>query len=289
MKILVIGNGFLATSIIQQLETEGHEILIFSRRFNPEIKSQQIQGDVFRFEEFVKVLDWYPQVVIHTAWITKADVYRNDPINIRYSQFTTNLASIIAKSSIEHFIVLGTCAEYGSFTNLSAVSPKRSNSPSLYSQQKLDAFTSSREILHRSTVRFTWARIFYPYGPNQDRNRLIPHIIDLLKGQEEVALTDTTSVYDWITTRDIASAVSWIIHHELSTEIDVGTSVGFTNLEVLREIESLMQISKKSNGLFKHHLGHQELLVADPSSPLFTSGWTPRDNLHSGLEWLLSW
>lgn len=284
----MIGNGFLATSIVQQLETEGHEILIFSRRLNPEIKSEQIQGDVFCFAEFVKVLGWNPHVVIHTAWITKAGVYKNDPINVRYAEFTTNLASVIAKSTIEHFIVLGTCAEYGSFTNLSDASSISSNSPTLYSQQKIAAFNSTREILQKSSVRFTWARIFYPYGPNQDRNRLIPHIINSLKCQEGVVLTDTTSVYDWITTRDVASAVSWIIRHDLATEIDVGTSVGFTNLEVLREIESLLQIESKSDGLAKHGFGLSEVLVADSNSPLFTSGWGPRDTLHSGLKWLLS-
>ncbi len=284
----MIGNGFLATSIIQQLETEGHEILIFSRRFNPGIKSRQIQGDIFCFAEFVKILAWNPHVVIHTAWITKAGVYKNDPMNIQYAEFTTNLASVIAKSTIDHFIVLGTCAEYGSFTNLIDVATKISNNHSLYSQQKYAAFKSTKEILQNSSVRFTWARIFYPYGPNQDRNRLIPHIINSLKGQEEVALTDITSIHDWITTRDVASAVSWIIHNDLSTEIDVGTSVGFTNLEVLREIENLLQIKNKSDGLTKHGSGLSELLVADPNSPLFTSGWSPRDTLRSGLKWIIS-
>jgi nucleoside-diphosphate-sugar epimerase len=168
------------------------------------------------------------------------------------------------------------------------VSSKSSKNPTLYSQQKHVAFTTTKEILQKSAVRFTWARIFYPYGPNQDRNRLIPHIINSLKGQEEVALTDTTSVYDWITTRDIASAVSWIIRHDLSTEIDIGTSVGFTNLEVLREIENLLQIKNRSDGLTEHGFGLSEFLVADPNSPLFTSGWGPRDTLHSGLKWLLS-
>ena len=31
MKILVIGNGFIASPIIQKLESEGHQLLIYSR------------------------------------------------------------------------------------------------------------------------------------------------------------------------------------------------------------------------------------------------------------------
>ena len=52
MKILIIGNGFLATSIVERLESEGHKILIFSRTQNSRIQSQQILGDIFDFERF---------------------------------------------------------------------------------------------------------------------------------------------------------------------------------------------------------------------------------------------
>ena len=41
MKILIIGNGLIASAIVQKLELEGHEILIFSRNFNKEIKENK--------------------------------------------------------------------------------------------------------------------------------------------------------------------------------------------------------------------------------------------------------
>ena len=55
MKILIIGNGFLATDIVKRLESEGHEILIFARTRNANLQSQQILGDIFDFNEFIKV------------------------------------------------------------------------------------------------------------------------------------------------------------------------------------------------------------------------------------------
>lgn len=191
MKILVIGNGFLATSIVERLESEGHEILIFSRTRNTGIENKQVLGDIFDFKEFSKVLVWKPQVIIHTAWITTPGVYRNDSSNLQYADFSTSLAKSVTNSDIEHLIILGTCAEYGRQGGPSTAGITMPSPTNLYAQQKVIAFNSAKELLQGSNVRFTWARIFYPYGPNQDEKRLVPQLIHSLRdmGSPSFSLT----------------------------------------------------------------------------------------------------
>ena len=288
MKILVIGSGFIATSVVKRLQSEGHELLVFSRTFSEGITCQQVIGDIFNFEEFIKVLDGAPQIIIHTAWITTPGVYRDDLSNYRYAQFTTDLAQYIAHSDVEHLIILGTCAEYGYQSAPSTAGITKLNPNTLYAKQKVIAFNSVKELLQKSDVRLTWARIFYPYGPNQDQKRLIPYLIHSLKNGEPILLADISSVHDWITTRDIASAMSWAISNELPTEIDVGTSFGFTNLELLVTLEKLMQTTNQLQAPEMHHVGLSEVFVASKTSPLFTSGWSPTDSLITGMEWLLN-
>jgi len=141
--------------------------------------------------------------------------------------------------------------------------------------------------LQDSDVRFTWARIFYPYGPNQDPKRLIPRLIGSLKSGEPTVLADTSSIYDWITTRDIALAISWVLSNKLPTEIDIGTSSGFTNLELFRTLEKLLQTTNELPLQGTHDYGLNEVFVASKNSPLFSSGWSPKDTLITGLEWVL--
>lgn len=288
MKILIIGNGFLAVPVIQRLESEGHQVLVFSRTRSARVNSRQIMGDIFYFEEFIKVFDWKPQVVIHTSWITTPGIYRNDISNFQYAEFTKNLAKFVARSDVEHLIILGSCAEYGRQVGPSMAGFTKPSPSTLYAQQKVAAFNSAREILQESNLRLTWARIFYPYGPNQDSKRLIPRLISSIKRGESLALADTSSIYDWITTRDIASGISWILNHELPMEIDVGTSFGYTNLELKMLLEELLEINHLEASPKPHNFGLNEVFVVDKNSPLFTSGWSPEDSLRNGLYWVLS-
>jgi nucleoside-diphosphate-sugar epimerase len=287
MRILIIGNGLLGTAIVQRLESEGHSILIFARRRNDKIQSRQVLGDIFLFSDFIKVLDWKPEVIVHTAWITTPGIYQDAATNIQYQEFTTNLAKIVKGSDIKHLLILGTCAEYGHQAEPSTAGITKLTPSTLYAQQKVAAFSSTRELLQDSNIRFTWARVFYPYGPGQDRNRLIPRLIGALRDRKPIALIDTSSVYDWITTRDIAFAISWIIENVLPMEIDIGTSLGYTNLELLIELEDILGARGQLSLSGAHEVGLKEVFVTDRKSPLLISGWSPEDSLHSGLGWML--
>ena len=287
MKILVIGNGFIATPIIQRLESEGHELLIYSRTIRARIHSQQVIGDIFNFEDFLKTLSWKPQIIIHTAWIATAGIYRNDPSNHKYAHFTTDLAAYLTHTDVEHLIILGTCAEYGHQYGPSTAGVTKLSPNILYAQQKVAAFEAAKVFLVGSKIRMTWARIFYPYGPGQDQKRLIPYLIRSLKNGDPILLTDTSSNHDWITTRDIASAISWVIEKEVPLEVDIGTSFGFTNLELLTTLAGLLQKTDQLDHLDFDSIGLTEAFVAGKDSPLFKSGWMSSDSLSVGLQWIL--
>ena len=287
MKILVIGNGFIAAPIIHKLESEGHQLLIYSRTLKNEISSRQIRGDIFSFEDFAKTLSWGPQVIIHTAWVTTYGLYKNDQANYKFAQFTTDLARRITSSSVKHLVVLGSGSEYGTQSEACSAGITKLNPENLYAKQKVIAFNSVKEILSNSYVRFTWARIFHPYGPGQDKKRLLPYMIHTLKNGEQIRLDDTSSVLDWVTTRDIASAIHWILHNDTPTEVDIGTTIGFTNVDLLKRLESLLGKTSQWKGFVDTSINKNQVSIIGKNSPLFTSGWRPSDNLESGMKWIL--
>ena len=288
MKILVVGNGFLAASIIERLQAEGHDLLVYSRKYRQEIGCQQISGNIFNFEEFAKTLDWKPQIVIHTAWITTPGIYKSDQSNADYATFTTKLAKEIVNSDVEHLIILGTCAEYGSVRapSLAGITPLLPLS--FYAKQKVATLYAVKEIMRDSSCRLTWSRVFYPYGPNQDKRRLIPNLITSLDTGVKITLEDTSSIYDWITARDVASAISWVIQNNLPVEIDVGTSIGYKNIDLLRTLEELLHLKSYLHPSKANQMEFNEVFVMDKGSSLLKSGWAPQDTLITGLEWMIS-
>ena len=287
MKILVIGNGFIATPIIQRLESEGHDLLTYSRTPKKGIQSRQIAGNIFDFEDFVKTLSWGPQIIIHTAWVTAHGNYTTDQVNYKYAEFTSELARYIASTGVKHLVVLGSGSEYGTQSTTSTAGVTKLNPENLYAQQKVIAFNSAKALLSKSKVRLSWARIFQPYGPGQDKKRLLPYMINALKNGEPIQLNDTSTVLDWITTRDIASAISWIINNDTPTEIDIGTTFGFTNVELLRHLEGLLGKTAPWTRFAGQGSSNGQVSLVGKNSPLFESGWLPRDGLDSGLQWVL--
>jgi dTDP-6-deoxy-L-talose 4-dehydrogenase (NAD+) len=287
MKVLVIGSGFIGTSIIQKLQEEGHEVMVLSRRVNPYVKCHQIVGDCFDVRNLEKSLDWEPTVVIQTAWVTTHRDYVSDPQNAKYAKFTIDLAAHLVQSSVQHFIVLGSCAEYGDQTEPILAGLTELRPTSFYAKQKIFAFRSIRDLLDGSGIRFTWVRIFQPYGPNQDANRLIPYLIKSLKNNEKIHLKDKETVLDWITTRDIASAISWVTRFQTPVEIDVGTSVGYTNQEILLNLRILLDLTQDRKEPDLDSSSKVKKILVSDDSPLFLSGWRPEDSLVSGLKWVL--
>ena len=287
MRILVIGSGFIGSSIIQRLQSEGHEVLAFSRGKNNFINCQQIQGNIFDPNSLEACLSWQPHVIIQTAWVTVHKSYENDSQNLNYAKFTINLAKRILKSNVEHFIVLGSCAEYGSHGEPISAGITELNPSSFYGIQKVMAFNCTRELLRDSHVRFTWARVFQPYGPRQDTHRLIPYLVKSLRNDDEVHLIDSLSIHDWITTRDISAAISWTIKHRTPVEIDIGTTMGYTNKEVIEHMALLLNKPLKRMSVLGNSNTAPAKFLVSKTSPLFLTGWVPTDSLNSGLQWVL--
>ncbi len=289
MRILVVGsNGFLGSQIVKQLRDEGHVLQGLNRGISP-LNHGHFIGDIATPSSYQEaLLRWQPEVVIQTAWVTTKETYRSSNANVGYAESTISFAEACYRSDVQHFIGLGSSAEYGIPSKPCVAGVTATDPIDIYGSSKV--FTSQKilEISKGYSKRFTWARVFQPYGPGQDLFRLIPSAIQSLLSQQTVFVKNPRAVLDWITTRDVASAVAFLLSRDLPEFIDIASGVPCATLSLVQELVDQLGFDTKSILIPSKSIDEEvSPLFIGQDSPLLKSGWTPQDNIQSGVKWTL--
>ena len=116
------------------------------------------------------------------------------------------LVEALAEAKCEHIIVAGTCYEYGMQEGPLAETlvPIPCNQ---YALAK-DTFRKALELIcYKSGARWTWFRIFYPYGKSQNRNSLYPSLLRAIQAQDPVFnLGSRDKIRDFLQVENVAQS-----------------------------------------------------------------------------------
>ena len=291
VKILVVGgSGFLGSEIVRELLQEGHVVRSLSRK-RSSLDVEQFIGDIAQPNSYKDLIfDWQPEAVIQAAWVTDQLSYRESSLNHLYARNTLTFAEHCFQSETQHFLTLGTSAEYGHPSQTCNASTTPCLPLDLYGAEKLWTSEEMKKIALNYETRFSWARVFQPYGLNQDPNRLVPSAAQHFKTGKKFKTQSSENILDWITSRDVAGAVAYTLKHELPELIDIGTSAGTSVSNVLNKVAELCGVDENYIEEVVAENAPQEPfeLVVDVNSPLLAHGWKPKDDLESGLSWALS-
>lgn len=289
MKICIIGgNGFIGSELASSLRASGNDVIAMSR--NPiSIAKEEVRSDFFDFEQVDADIGKYkPEILISTAWITAKSTYRTDALNEKYKNATINLGSVALRHHVKRVIVLGTCAEYGDNNSECVAGSSELKPNDLYSRIKVETYRELNRIFSSQENRLTWARIFQPYGKRQDPSRFIPYLVRELRANRIPAISSPLAFSDWITTRDIASAIEFSLGANLPQAIDVGTGIATTNWQLAKLVAKYLGKGRLlDSGPFPVNTKVQQGLVVGTNSPLLAKGWRSNDTLDSGLKWVL--
>ena len=291
MKVLVVGgNGFLGKEIFRELIDNGHDVIGMGRSANPNRVKNWISADIGRPDTYKSFInDWRPEVVVQSAWVTAQKAYRQSAENLKYASGTLQFAKDCLQTGTNHFVGLGTSAEYGIQIDLCNAAKTTPAPVDLYGQKKLETLLELQGLTAAAGARLTWARVFQPYGLGQDSERLIPWAVERLVAGYDIELQNPLMKLDWISSRDIGRAISWSITHNTPEVIDIGTAIGTEVHQVLAEVANVLDVKaqiKYPNSSSERQNPSQNLIVSG-DSPLFQSGWLPADSLQAGLKWAL--
>lgn len=319
MNILVVGGaGYIGSHVVKQLADTEHQIVVLD---NLQTGHEQavtkpatfIHGDV-RDKSLLKKLfaEYSFDVVFHFAANSSVEESMKDPLlyfNNNVSGLIT-LLEIMNEFSVKTIIFSSTAAVYGDtsesmITENSEITPKNPYGESKYMMEKIIQWCHTAYGISYVVLRYfnvAGADLTGLIGEDhRPETHLIPIVLEVPMGKRD-AITifgndydtnDGTTVRDYVHVVDLAdahlSAMAYLLEGNESTIFNVGSSVGFSTLEIIQKIEEQTKKTIPIN-YGERRKGDPHSLIASSEKIKDVLGWTPlHTDLDSIIESAWSW
>jgi nucleoside-diphosphate-sugar epimerase len=291
--IVITGaTGFIGASIAREFLDAGDSVSVLTRRNSNLSKLSALKSDI----QFVEYSTLDPQffdvakilkgadIFVHCAWHGVAGSDRNEAFQISTNIPTTiHSVDLAAKLGCQHWIGLGSQAEYGNLNcKISESSPTKPTT--LYGKAKLAAGISALELCEAYQLKGSWLRVFSTYGPDDAPNWLIPYVIQEFLAKRAPKLTHCEQLWDYLYVQDAGKAVVAVANKNAAGTFNLGSGNALpikTYIETIREILEISLIPEY--GAIEYRPDQVMHLEADVNKLTKNTGWTPSVEVIEGL------
>ena len=297
MKVFITGaSGFVGSNLVRALLEKGDDISIFVLPNDPldnlrglEDRLNIMIGDLGDTAELTRQLrNVVPDACVHLAWYAEPGDYLRSPKNLVALQNSLSLLQILADTGCEKVIMAGTCAEYDLRVGyLSEESPTRAET--IYAASKLAMSILGHQFSQHLGIHFTWARIFYLYGPNENPRRFVPAAILAIKSGLEFSSTPGEQVRDYLHVADVAAAFVHLLENSEGGIYNISSGRPVTIRKILELIAQIMQQPDLMRLGALPYREWEPMFVCGDNRRLRSLGWKPVFSLEQGLKQTCDW
>jgi len=181
-----------------------------------------------------------PEVLIHAAWVTDHGDYWSSHLNLDWVTASLDLARLFVRSGGRRFVGLGTCAERSSQKSLAS---DGGLAPSLYGAAKFSTATVLERFFDEVSVEFVWPRVFFTFGPGEDRRRFVPQLLEDLAAGRPTTVTRPNLVRDILPVQVLGKTLAQVSVSNITGAMDVGSGKGVSLGDVARILAELLAAS----------------------------------------------
>lgn len=292
--------GFVGANLVRRAVTRGADVSVIVRNNSdiwrirdslPDIAV--VRADITRLENLREGLrSARPDILFHTAVYGGSP--RQDDIGtiIRTNICgTVNLLRCCADISPEIFVNTGSSSEYGlkqdPMTEADLPAPINH-----YGAAKAAATVFCREFAVAENVPAVTLRLFSPFGPFEDKNRLVPSVILAALQERDPVISSRAFVRDFIFIDDVMDAYekTAAIRHPEGQVLNIGSGKQHTVGEVADTIVALtgnrVHVKTGIPQAWKHEPSCWQADIRHAKAGL---GWEPRHRLQDGLAATIDW
>jgi nucleoside-diphosphate-sugar epimerase len=297
MRVLITGaTGFVGSEVARQAVAAGYEVAALVR---PDASLWRLDGVTERVDVIwtdlsdhgavrSAVARYRPDTCIHLAWYAEPGKYLHATENLSCLADGIALLRSLADVGCRTVVMTGTCAEYDSEAGwLHEDSP--SAPATLYAATKLALGLVGRQLAQEAGIRFSWARLFYLYGPAEADGRLVPTLIRALADGRPFHATVGDQVRDYLHVADAAAGVLALARGDASGIFNVASGAPVTVRELIATVAAVVgRPDLVHYGAAPPRLWEPPFVCGD-SRRLRGLGWAPRYTLQSGLAQTVQW
>ena len=283
--ILIIGGtGFIGYHLAKKCLKKNFKVTSISKNQPKKIrflkKVKYIICDINNKKILKKIDNNFDFVVNLGGYVdhkNKQETYRSHYLGLK------RLTKIFIKKKIKKFIQIGSSMEYGRVK-----SPQKENfncyPESIYAISK---FLSTKHLItlyKKKKFPAVILRLYQVYGPNQDKNRLIPIIIDSCKNNKSFPCSSGVQLRDFLFVDDLIDAILRCLDKKVEGKIiNIGSGKIIKVKKIINKIVNFYKAGKPLFGSIK--LRNEEMLRVYPS--LFSArkflGWKSKVSFSKGI------
>lgn len=293
MKVLLTGaRGFIGQHLVRELLRRGHELHALTRSLGgdrPLLQHERLHWHELSLSAHEgvrhKLQALKPDACLHLAWTTEPGVYLDDAeSNLHLLNDSVALLQAAIASGCRQFIALGTCAEYRLPPTEQRLSETSELGPeTIYAASKVALRFLLQQLSRKAGIRCSWGRLFYVFGPGEDRQRLIPGVMAALTADKVFPTSHGEQVKDYLYVKDVASALATLLEKEAEGDFNICSGSGIKIRSLLAELE---KIAGKEGlirfGSLPPRAWDPPFVVGD-NRRLLALGWRPQYTLERGL------
>ncbi|MDR8390234.1 NAD(P)-dependent oxidoreductase [Aliifodinibius sp. S!AR15-10] len=293
-KVLVTGaTGFIGRQAIPLLKSHGLDVHAITSKNSKEGLRDDISWhlvDIFDSEKIAELCRQVrPTHLLHLAWHNNLKDRFTSPINIRWVEASYHLVREFTQNEGKKIVIAGSCQEYDWRYGYCTEQFTPTDSFLIYGKCKILLNELIDEYAQENGIHYANGRIFFLYGPHQDKTRLIPYVIKSLLMDEKAKLSECTQIRDYLHVADVANALVELLLNDVTGSVNIASGQPTSLHEVvdiigksLNKMELIEYGAIDSKNDFPVVFGNTSRLQNE-------LGWVPKYSLEEGIEDTINW
>lgn len=303
-RVLVSGaGGFIGRWSVPALLRLGYEVhAVLSRNASRGIPAQ-LDGarvhvaDLLEESNIDELIDeTRPTHLLHFAWIATPGLYWQSAKNFRWAASSEHLLRRFGARGGSRVLMAGSCAEYDwsrveiCDELLSPLADGASPPSSPYAACKIGLQKTLADVGRRQNLSTAWGRIFFQFGPDEHKERLVPSVICNLLNGREAACSHGRQIRSFLHVADVGAAFAAVLDSTLEGPVNIGSGEPVSIADLVERIGR--QIGRNDLvrlGARPASPDEPPVLVPDVHRLRDEARWRPRFTLDEALSDTIAW